>query len=63
MSQAKEDVAVAYITYLVNQWRTESISSNPQPQKKSRVKLVLLSLIIGIAVEIESLKKLTYCFN
>ena len=34
MTQAKEDVAVTYITYLVNQLLAESMSSNPQSQKK-----------------------------
>ena len=34
MSQAKEDVAVTYVTYTVNQLLTETMSSNPQPQKK-----------------------------
>ena len=34
MSQTEEDVAVTYITYLVNQLLAESISSYPQPQQK-----------------------------
>ena len=33
MSQAKEDVAVTFITYLINQLLAESMSSNPQPQQ------------------------------
>ena len=62
MSQAKEDVAVTFITYLINQLLAESMSSNPQPQqikkKNSCVKLVLHSLVIGIAEEIEFFKKI-----
>ena len=36
MSQAKENVTVRYLTYLVNQLLAESISSNPQPQQQQK---------------------------
>ena len=39
MSQAKEDVPVMYMTYLVNQLLAESMNSNPQPQKKIMCKI------------------------
>ena len=38
MPQAKEDVAVTNITYLVNQLLAKSMSSYLQPQKKKRKK-------------------------
>ena len=36
MSQAKEDVALRYITYLFNQFLAESMSSNLQAQPKKK---------------------------
>ena len=55
-----KDAAVTYTTYLVNLLLAESMSLNPQPHQKknSFVELVLHSLIIGIAVEIEPFKKI-----
>ena len=37
MSQAKENVAVPYITYPVNHLLAESMSSNPLPHQKQKI--------------------------
>ena len=59
--QLKRGAAVTYIKHIVNQLFAKIVSSNPQPQqqqkKNSCVKLVLHSLSIGIAVEMNHSKK------
>ena len=59
MSQAKEDVAVMYIRFLINQfYRKHELKSATAAKTNSCLKVALHCFIIGIAIEVESVTKI-----
>ena len=59
LSQAKEDVSVMYITFLVNQfYRKHELKSATAAKTNLCVKVALHCFIIGIALEVEPVTKI-----